>query len=212
MWIFWLLIVIVLCFVGSKFYIRPDLREGIYIWFGIPRSGKTTFAAWLARHAQRKGIPVWSNVPIKGCMKMNLREDFGTHLMEDGVLIGDEIGVDANGRAWKSFSDAMNYGVRYVGHYKLCANFFGQRWSDADATIRGCAVCYYIVNRSAIPFCIKRRTIRCKIDIDPMTHQPCDYFYFEPFGTKYIFAPPVWKMFDTHERKELTPKQWEVYE
>ncbi len=71
--------------------------------------------------------------------------------------------------------------------------------------------CYYIVSKSIITYCIKRRTIRCKIDIDD-THKVGDIFYYEPFGTRLLFAPPVWKMFDTHERKELLQKEWEVYE
>ena len=35
--------------------------------FGLPRSGKSTYLAHLAKKAQKKGIKVYSNYYIEGC-------------------------------------------------------------------------------------------------------------------------------------------------
>lgn len=42
-----------------------DNRCGIQIFFGLIGSGKTTLAANIARKASKRGLRVFSNMPIK---------------------------------------------------------------------------------------------------------------------------------------------------
>ena len=75
---------------------RPKRPLQLNVYFGVPGSGKTTYAAYLARAAQRESIiirlcrrypcrftnwilngnswkrsyPVWSNVPIAGTLRL----------------------------------------------------------------------------------------------------------------------------------------------
>ena len=44
-----------------------------------------------------------------------------------------------------------------------------------------------------------------------MTHDIIDQYYFVLFGSKWIFCPKLWKMFNTEERKELPKKEWQKY-
>lgn len=108
---------------------HPKHPLQLNVYFGVPGSGKTTYAAYLAREAQRESkvlrlcrrfpnrftnwilngknwkrpYPVWSNVPISGTLRINAKEDLGVHLIQDGKLIIDEAGVEFNNRDYKSF-------------------------------------------------------------------------------------------------------------
>ena len=59
------------------------------IYFGVPGAGKTTFAAYLAKHDLKRGFNVWSNVPITGTYKLSPVEDIGKHMICDGRVIID---------------------------------------------------------------------------------------------------------------------------
>ena len=82
-----------------------------------------------------------------------------------------------------------------------------------DITLRRLAQNYYVVKKSLIPFCVVFRRIRRKVGIDDNTHQIIDKYYFLPLGlgSKWIFSPPLWKLFNSYSRKELPEKQWEVW-
>ena len=86
---------------------HPKHPLQLNVYFGVPGSGKTTYAAYLARQAQKESIvirlcrrfpcrfadwilsgnrwkrayPVWSNVPIAGTLRLNAREDIGVHMI-----------------------------------------------------------------------------------------------------------------------------------
>ena len=47
-----------------------------------------------------------------------------------------------------------------------------------------------------------------------MTKEICDEYFFVPFiagGTKLVFCPPLWKLFNTLSRKPLPEKTWEKW-
>ena len=50
-------------------------------YFGVPGSGKTTVAAYLAKKDLKKKRNVYSNVPITGAYKIS-KEDIGKFLIE----------------------------------------------------------------------------------------------------------------------------------
>jgi GTPase SAR1 family protein len=43
---------------------------GIEIVMGKPGVGKSTYCAKVAKQYLDKAVPVWSNYPIKGCLKL----------------------------------------------------------------------------------------------------------------------------------------------
>ena len=108
----------------------------VSIYFGVPGSGKTTYAAYLARHDIRRGIPVWSNVPITGCYQLDPKTDIGTYMITGGRVIIDEAGIEYNNRDFKDFSRKSLYFYKYHRHYQLAIDVFSQGFDDMDKKIR----------------------------------------------------------------------------
>jgi len=180
----------------------------LYVYFGVPGSGKTTFAAWIAKRIIKKGGNVWSNVPIKGTMKLNPVEDIGKTLIQDGHVIIDEAGVEYNNRDYKAFSKDSTYFYKHHRHFRTTIHLFSQGFDDMDKKLRTLATRLYVVKKSMIPFFIRRYQVSKKIGINELTKEICDEYYKVPFSSKRIFAPVLWNMFDTYSTKELPNKTW----
>ncbi|WP_295766034.1 zonular occludens toxin domain-containing protein [uncultured Oscillibacter sp.] len=213
---------------------RHPLQLNVY--FGVPGSGKTTYAAYLAKQARRESViirlcrrfpcrftnwildggnwkreyPVWSNVPIAGTLRLNAREDIGVHMIRDGKMIIDEAGVEFNSRNYKTFPQTAIKFFKYHRHYGVSVDVFSQSFEDMDVTLRRLAQNFYVVKKSVLPFFIVTKRIRRRVGIDDKTHQLCDaYFFGLPIlDTKWIFCPPLWKMFDSYDFEELPEKEW----
>ena len=178
------------------------------LYFGIPGAGKSTFAAWLAKHDMRKGRKVYSNVPITGTLAVS-KQDIGKHMIADGRLIWDEAGLDYDNRKMSMTPDEI-YFYKYHRHYQLDVDFFSQGL-DVDIKIRKLARHIYLVRPSLLPYFVTRFEIGRRVGIDDLSHQIIDEYFFRPFGRKLIFAPLVWRMFNTYSRKQLPEKVWEAW-
>ena len=169
------------------------------IYFGVPGAGKTTYAACLAKQAIKLGVPVYSNVPIKGTYKLEPKLDLGKFLVERCLVIIDEAGLEHNNREFAKFSKDNRYFYKFHRHYSAKVAVFSQA-DDMDLTIRNVAFRLYLIKKSFLPGFILIKPMIKKIDIDKNTHQPTamydwDFFIFN----KRVFAPKYWKMFDTYE-------------
>lgn len=187
------------------------------IYYGAPGSGKTTWAAYLADRALKSGYKVFSNVPIKGCYKVS-KEDLGKYAINDALLIWDEAQVDFNSRDFKSnFNKAsgtqdMLRWFAYHRHENCELAVFSQGFDDMDKKIRGLNTDMYIVRKGLIPKTIVRKPIKKRPDIDEITHTPVDKYYFVKYATNRIWAPAVWKKFDSFEKIGLPEKEnWEIW-
>lgn len=188
---------------------RYSVDHVLSVYFGVPGSGKSTFAAYLAKKDLKHGSPVWSNVPITGCFDLDPHNDLGSFMIADGRVIIDEAGIDYNNRGFKdNFKAHELYWFKYHRHYECAVDVFSQGWNDMDKKIRDLAQKLYVVKKSIFPFFIVRRTIGKRVGINELTKEIIDEYFWAPFSRKWIFAPAVWKMFNTLSRKELPPKQW----
>lgn len=215
---------------------HPKHPLQLNVYFGVPGSGKTTYAAYLAKAAAResiiirlcrrfpcrfanwilngknwkRNIPVYSNVPIAGTLQLDAREDIGNVMIQDGKMIIDEAGVEFNSRSYKTFPKEAIKFFKYHRHYGVSVDVFSQSFDDMDVTLRRLAQNFYVVRRSLLPFFIVTKRIRRKVGIDDMSHQICDYYAFGfPFlDSHWIFCPPLWKLFNSYDFEELPPKQW----
>lgn len=183
----------------------------ISVYFGAPGVGKTTIASLIARKDMKKGNKVWSNVPITGTYKLDTKNDIGNYDIYDGRIIIDEAGVEYNNREYKKFSQKEVKFFKYHRHNKLSIDIFSQGYDDMDKKIRTLAQKYYVVKRSIIPYFIYTRRIAKKIDIDKLSKQIIDAYYFIPFGRRYYFAPLAWKLFNTYSRDKLPIKVWDKW-
>jgi len=119
-------------------FLCPQHPHVLNVYFGVPGSGKTTFAAYLTRwalhenalirfcrkhenpvtrvllnsHFLKRRIDVYSNVPITGAYVLNAREDIGKYMIEDAKVIIDEAGIEYNNRNYKSFPQEAIYSSR----------------------------------------------------------------------------------------------------
>jgi hypothetical protein len=166
---------------------------------------------WATRKYLKKGKNVWSNVPITGTKQLDSQNDVGEYMISDGLVIIDEAGIEYNNRNFKKFTDAQNYFFKYHRHYKLDIVIFSQGYDEMDKKLRILAQRLYVVKKSLIPFLIVRKSIKKRVGIDEMSKQIIDEYFFVPLGFKYIFAPSLWKMFNTYSRKELPQKEWSVW-
>lgn len=224
--IYALLIIYVILLILELIFKKRNCTFDTY--FGVPGSGKTTVAAWLAKKSIKKGMPVYSNVDIKGCFKCS-KNDLGKvdfrytwndklqrfEFNEHTLYISDEAGVEFNNRNYsKNFTEEQIDYLKHHRHYGTDMVFLSQYWNDIDVTLRRLSTRLFLLKKSLIPFFIKRKKIGKRISIDPTTKQIIDEYYFIPFifGTRYIFAPAVWKMFNTHDTKPLINKRFTKYE
>lgn len=181
--------------------------KGVTIFFGIPGSGKTTLCAYIAKSYLKKGLTVYSNVPIKGTYRIDI-SDIGKVNLSNCVLIIDEASIEYNNRNTKSMSiDTIRF-AKLSRHYNCKIVLASQSWNDCDITWRRLAFEYYLVRPSLIPFFTNAVSIRRRVTIDDQTHEPCDEFSFFPFPVRFfhdklIFAPSCWKLFDSWEAPKL---------
>lgn len=189
------------------FRIKDNKRDQCDVYFGIPGTGKSTMAAYLSKHSKKKN-GVYSNVPITGTYKLEPREDLGVNEIVDATIIIDEASIEFNNRDYKTFPATAIHFFKYHRHYQCSVNVFSQDFEDFDITIRRLASRYFLMSKSFIPFFVKRKAIGRKIDIDENTKQIIYAYYWVPFGTKYIFCPPLWKMFNTISRPQLPKKEF----
>ncbi len=210
------------------------------VYFGVPGSGKTTFAAYLTKNAMKEShviswarkhpnrltnwllnktqlfkrrLAVWSNVPITGAYSLDPQKDIGKYMIESGKVIIDEAGIEYNNRNFKSFPQEAVYWYKYHRHYGCSVDVFSQSYEDMDITLRRLAQNYYVVKKSMIPYFVVCKRIRRKVGIDDQTHQIIDHYRFglPVLDSKWVFTPPLWKLFNSFSRKELPQKVWPIW-
>lgn len=212
--IFIFLFVIVLCFVllfaRSR---RSTLPLVVSVYFGAPGSGKTSLAALMASESLKKGIPVYSNVPIRGCYAVSA-SDLGVYDMSGGHLIVDEAGIEFNNRDFKSFPRAAHEFFKLHRHFRCHVDIFSQSYDDFDKKIRLLAQRYYVVTRTAIPGLVKVQRYVKRVGVNDMTKDFCDLF--EPVsifagGTSFRWVRPAWSLYDSWDCPPLEKKEFDIY-
>lgn len=237
-----MLVFIIALFLFFRFFrwlCPPKVPHVLNVYFGVPGSGKTTFAAYLAKqsakqsrvitwaeqspstlarkildsHFFKRSTPVYSNVPITGACHLEPMQDIGKSMIVNGKVIIDEAGVEYNNRKTKDFPKEAIYWYKYHRHYECSVDVFSQSYEDMDITLRRLAQNYYVVKKSLLPKFVVCKRIRRKVGIDEHTHQIIDKYYFglPILDTKWVFSPPLWKLFNSFSRRELPEKEWEVW-
>lgn len=233
--IYWVIVLYIL----YRWLCPPKVPHVLNVYFGVPGSGKTTFAAYLAKRMAKeshvirwakkhpgklsekllasrffkRSMPVYSNVPITGAYQLDPQNDIGKYMICDGKVIIDEAGIEYNNRNFKAFPPDAIYWYKYHRHYECSVDVFSQSYEDMDITLRRLAQNYFVVKKSLLPFCIVCTKIRRKVGIDENTHQIIDKYYFglPILGSKWVFSPPLWKLFNSYSRRELPSKEWKVW-
>ena len=222
--------------VFTRSFLCPSHPHVLNVYFGVPGSGKTTFAAHLTKWALhengiirfcrrhensvtkailkskylKRRIDVYSNVPITGAYQLDAKADIGHYMIEDAKIIIDEAGIEYNNRNFKSFPQEAIYFYKYHRHYKVSVDVFSQSYEDMDVTLRRLAQNFYVVRKSLVPFCVVARRIRRKVGVDEQTKQIMDLYSmgFPVLDTKRILSPTLWNSFNSYSRQEPPGKEW----
>ncbi|MDD3346227.1 hypothetical protein [Oscillibacter sp.] len=90
---------------------------------------------------------------------------------------------------------------------------FSQSYEDMDITLKRLAQNYYVIKKSLIPYFVVMKRIKRRVGIDKTTHQIIDEYYwgFPALSSRWIFTPPLWKLFNSYSRKTLPKKEWEKW-
>lgn len=195
-----------------KFKLQPSRLDIVY---GGPGSGKSTYACFLARKALASGVPVYSNVPITGCYKLE-KSDLGFYSIPPSLVILDEAGVEFNNRDFKHNFTGQG-GKPSLEWFKKHRHegcqilVLSQGFDDMDKKIQTLGSHYWIARHSLIPGFITLRQIRKRPMIDENTHSPVDFYDWVPFSKRRVFMRLLWKYFDSFDRLNLPCKEWEFY-
>lgn len=182
---------------------------------GLPGSGKTTFAAYIAKLCKNAGYPCYTNFQcrIAGDYQFN---DLGKYDFSDptgknvAYWIFDEAGIDANNRNFKTSFTGEN-GEKALKHLKLMRHFTCRviilsQSMDCDIKLRNMCAKIWLLYRGLFTSNLTpvMRTIGC----DEVQHQLMDMYDIasplrRAFQRFYFIRKPYYKYFDTHERPEL---------
>lgn len=179
----------------------------VQIYFGVPGSGKTTYAAKIAYRNIKKGVKTYSNVPILGTYLFDV-SDIGRYDFSDADMIIDEASIEYNNRAYKTMSkDAIKW-FKLYRHYGIRNIYiFSQSYDDMDITLRRLSDVMYLVKRSLIPACFRIRRIGVKISIDKETHQIADTYHWQGIIPRYFCGSRYWYMFNSWSAPELPERE-----
>lgn len=183
----------------------------VTILLGAPGFGKSTYLASIVKEAQKKGLNVYSNVYIEGAFMLDIKQDFNYYRMENGLVVVDEGATEWSNRKWQEFSDRNERFFQMHRHYNLDVIVSCQNHEDLDAKIKRLTTKILVCKKALLyPWFIKIKSISQDVDINPdNTAIVSVYKWKHPLvGTRYKFAPPLWKLFDSYFQDILNDKDW----
>lgn len=182
---------------------------------GLPGSGKTTFATYVAKLCKNAGYPCYTNFKctISGDYQFG---DLGQYDFSDpegkcvSYWIFDEAGIDANNRNFKTSFTGEN-GEKALKHLKLMRHFqcrviILSQSMDCDIKLRNMCARIWLLYKGVFTSNLTpvMRTIGC----DEIQHQLMDMYDIasplrRAFQRLYFIRKPYYKYFDTLERPYL---------
>lgn len=186
----------------------------LYIIFGTPGSGKTTYGSKIVYKNLKKGVPTLCNFKVKGGFLYDFVSDVGVYEMSYCDLVFDEAAVFANSRNFKNFGqNKINWFSLYRHHRVRDIYIFSQSYENMDITLRRLANAIYTINRLWwFPWLIILKQVTYKVGPNDQTQKMEDlYWYSSILKNRYCWMPKYWPMFDSWECDPLPYKEWKMY-
>lgn len=201
-----------------KPYIKEDKCVSLYI--GLPRSGKTTFIAYLTHLCNVTGYKCFCNIPVQGAYPFT-KDDLGKYDMSNSLILLDEAGIIYDNRNFeKAFTEESLTFLKLIGHYHSNICLFSQSM-DIDVKWVRMSKDIYFLRRGLIGHKSFIYKVHRKLDVNPDTHKIED-FYDKPTGLialltrKKFRRKKYYHMFDSYSAPKLKvfpkTKKYQKYE
>lgn len=165
--------------------------------FAPPGTGKTTLAAKTVKESLESGRKVYSNVPILGAIKFELK-DLGKYNFEHCTIIIDEAGTELNNRNWqKNLTDDQVQVLNEHRHHDIDIYLFSQAYGNVDNKFRDLTTQLLMLKKSKwIPFRIKAIAIYKTMDL--INGQIVEYFEWDKGNSFNFYNPKLWAYFNSY--------------
>lgn len=175
--------------------------------FAPPGTGKTTLAAKIVKDSMEADRIVYSNVPIVGARKYEIK-DLGTFQIENCTLIIDEAGNQVGNRNWHTnlTNDQIEF-LKLHRHYNVDIYLFSQSYGDVDNKFRELTTLLLMLKKSRIPFRINACAIKKCMDL--INGQIVEFFEWDKGNSFHFFNPPLWAYFNSYQQKEQKPLMYD---
>lgn len=165
--------------------------------FAPPGTGKTTLAAKIVKESLESGRKVYSNVPILGAIKFEIK-DLGNYKIQNCTLIIDEAGTALNNRNWqKNLTDEQVQFLNEHRHHDVDIYLFSQAYGNVDNKFRDLTTRLLMLKKSKwIPFRIRAISIYKTMDL--INGQIVEYFEIDKGGSFGFFNMKLWAYFNSY--------------
>ena len=167
-----------------------------------PGTGKTCLAAKIVREAKLEGKKVYSNVPIRGAIKIDIKNALGKFYIANAKVIIDEAGSELNNRNW--FHNLTNDCITYIKkhrHYNVDIYCFSQAPNDMDNKFRDLVTKLYLLNKSRIPFNVYAQALQKVMKLEG--GQIVSYLEEDCSSSFRYFIPPTWAYFNSYDQEKM---------
>lgn len=174
-----------------------------------PGTGKTSLAADIVRQAHFEGKKVYSNVPIRGSIKIDIKRDLGKYNIHDAKLIIDEAGSDLNNRNWHN--NLTNESIEFIKkhrHYNVDVYTFSQSPDDMDNKFRDLVTRLYLLEKGSA-FHVNALALQKVMKLSG--GQIVQYLEEVKEESFKFFTPPTWAWFNSWDKKDYLEEFEEKY-
>ena len=130
----------------------------ITCFFGVPRVGKNTFLTMIAQRELariKKGRSIYKHIYTdfycEGCERIKF-DDIGKYKIYDSLLLFEVMGLDADGRAYKTFSNGKRDFLVLHGQFHNDIIYATQDYSNVDKKLRDLTQELWYLEKSCVPF------------------------------------------------------------
>lgn len=168
--------------------------------FAPPGTGKTTLVAKIVKDALESGKKVYSNVPIIGAYKFEIK-DLGKKDFRNCVILIDEAGSGKNlsNRNWRdNLSDEQIEFLKLHRHYNIDIWTFSQSYGEVDVKFRELTTLLLMLKKSRLPFCVFAMAIHKTMDL--INGQICEFFEYDKSHSFRFFVVNLWAYFNSYQQ------------
>lgn len=212
--LFWFLVVLLIfTFILVKISKPFQNPYKLIMVFGKKGSGKTTFITKTAINYIKKGITVYTTIPVPGARLFDVKNIGSYSFDPDSVIMIDEVGMIWDNREYRNFKSDVRDWFKLQRHYRNTVYLFSQTF-DIDIKLRNLTDAMYLLKNHMGILSVARRIRRSIVIVNPVGDSEsriADSLEFEPlilqlFGFRSIIFTwiPHWvKYFDSFSIPDL---------